>query len=358
MSLIRITVSNLRLYQQQEIHPDPSLNIVHGNNASGKTSLLEAIHALGTGRSFRSTQLTPLIRHGSESMTILGETRVSAGAYPTKLSVHADNRGRQLSVDNQKCSKISELAQHLPLLVISPDSHFQFQQKSRARRAVMDWSLFHVEPAFGELWVRYQRAIQQRNSALKDPKLRKVQFSWDPEISELGEKIQDLRDSELREISQGFSDIASQLLEDSSRFELHLEAGWDRDRSLAKCLLEDRSRDQERGVTHSGPHRNDIKLLSSGIPAEDEASHGQNKLMLIALRLAQIQRLYICAKKSCCLLIDDLPAELDKERRRKLSRFLSTLPVQVFVTTTDKTAIDTDSWDSHRLFHVEQGTIK
>jgi len=358
MSLLRITVSNLRLYQQQEIHPDPNLNIVHGNNASGKTSLLESIHVLGTGRSFRSTQLQPLIRHGSSNMAIMGEIKGPTEGYRTRLSVHVDDTGRHLSVDNQKSSKISELAQYLPLLVISPDSHFQFHQKSRARRAVMDWSLFHVEPEFGGLWLRYQRAIQQRNSALKDPKQRKIQYSWDPEITELGEKIQQLREAELKEISTGFTEIAGQLLDDSDGFELRLNAGWDRDLGLSKCLENDRERDQERGITHSGPHKNDLDLLASGVPAEDEASHGQNKLMLIALRLAQIKRLYNCAEKRCCLLIDDLPAELDRGRRQKLSNFLASMPVQVFVTTTDETAIETSGWSSHKLFHVEHGTIK
>jgi len=358
MSLTKLTISNLRLYQQQEISPDQNLNVVHGNNASGKTSLLEAIHVLSTGRSFRGTQITPLIRHGSESMTVAGEVLDPTNTYRTKLSIRADEHGRHLAVDNQKSAKISEFAKHLPVLVISPDSHFQFHQKSRARRAVMDWSLFHVEPAFGGLWVRYQRAVQQRNSALKDPKQRKTQYSWDPEISELGEKIQAYRETELTEISKGFSEVAGQLLDDSSKFEIRLKFGWDRDRGLAGCLSDDRNRDQERGITHSGPHRNDIELLASGIPAEDEASHGQNKLMLIALRLAQIQRLFRSADKRCCLLIDDLPAELDNERRQLLSGLLATMPVQVFVTTTDVEAISTKSWTSHSLFHVEQGTIK
>lgn len=358
MSLTRLTISNLRLYQQQEISPDPNLNVVYGNNASGKTSLLEAIHVLSTGRSFRGTQITPLIRHGSEYMDLTGEVIDSTHTYRTRLSIRADEHGRQLSVDNQKRAKISEFAKHLPVLVISPDSHFQFHQKSRARRAVMDWSLFHVEPAFGGLWVRYQRAVQQRNSALKDPKQRKIQFSWDPEIAELGEKIQRYRETELLEISRGFSEIASQLLNDQSKFELRLKFGWDRDRGLAECLSEDRNRDQDRGITHSGPHKNDIELLASGIPAEDEASHGQNKLMLIALRLAQIYRLFRSADKRCCLLIDDLPAELDHERRQLLSGFLSSMPVQVFVTTTDMEAISTKSWSSHTLFHVKQGTIE
>jgi DNA replication and repair protein RecF len=358
MSLTRITLSNVRLYQQQEIEPDLTLNIVYGGNASGKTSLLEAINILGTGRSFRGSQLNPIIRHGTDSLTVIGEVRAQSDCLPTKLAVQVDQEGRRLSIDKQKRSKISELAQHLPLLIISPDSHFQFHQKSRARRAVMDWSLFHVEPTFGDIWNRYQRAIQQRNAALKDSKQRKIMYSWDPEVADLGRKIQEFRSSELEKLSAIFSEIAGHLLDDTSEFGLKLEYGWDCERGLDICLLDDRRRDLERGITHSGPHRNDIQLLVAGNPAEDEASHGQNKLLLIALRLAQIKRLHNATNKNCCLLIDDLPAELDCEHRQKLSLFLSTMQVQTFITTTDRNAISTDSWPSCSLFHVEHGTIK
>jgi len=357
MALVRLAIHNLRLYKKAEIRPNRHLNVVYGDNASGKTSLLEAIHLLATGRSFRSSQITHLIRHNTQELAISGDVGDHEQNNVDRLSIHVDAGGRRQSINSEKGSRLSDLAQRLPLLVISPDSHFQFHQKSRHRRAVMDWTLFHVEQDFSSLWVRYQRAIQQRNAALKDENLWKVRFSWDPEIAEIGDKIQAMRTAELERLSTEFSVIANELLENEELFQLKLVAGWDVDSGLLESLISNRRRDEERGLTVDGPHRNDISLLISGSPVEEEASHGQNKLLLIALRLAQIQRLMSQTGKHCTLLIDDLPAELDQAHREKLSRYLSKLPVQVFVTATDPSGIDTAPWASFDRFHVEHGAV-
>lgn len=358
MPLIQLEFRNIRIYEHARINPDPRLTLISGANAGGKTTLLEAIHVLSTGRSFRTSQIEQLRRHGTAELSVVGQYQPNTHQAPIHCGIVYEEQGRRISLNGAKNPKISDLAQQLPLLVISPDSHFEFQQTARHRRAVLDWVLFHVKPGYQDTWNRYQRSLQQRNAALKEPKQAKVRFSWDEELAVLGDSIQAQRQAQLAELVPVFQSICRELLSIPASTELLLEAGWEDTKGMAECLLEDRNRDQARGSTHSGPHRNDLRILLDRQPSREEASHGQNKLLVIALRVAQIQHLYESTGRECCLLIDDLAAELDAEHRQRLARHLSKLPVQVFVTATDASQIDIGSWPSHAWFHVEHGMIQ
>lgn len=357
MSLTRLRLHNFRRYTTTELELDQRLNLIFGGNASGKTTLLEAIHILGTGKSFRSIKSESLIRHGAEQFYLDGSVSSGVSAHPIKLSATGSSGGRSFLVDDHQQVKVSELARHLPLVVISPDSHFEFLGQSKTRRAVLDWALFHVEPKFHNAWIRYHRSLQQRNAALKDRRSGKSMFSWDEELSIFGEEIESHRKSQCQELNRKFSVITEYFLGRSANAELVLTSGWDDKKGLLNCLLGDRERDLQRGVTHSGPHRNNLEITKDGRHASDSASHGQNKLLFIALRLAQVLYVHEVAGKSCVTLIDDLPAELDAEHRQKLINFLVSLPVQVVLTATESDLVDTSVWPTSRKFHVEHGTI-
>jgi DNA replication and repair protein RecF len=358
MPLRALSVRNFRIYDHIEISPDPQVNLITGGNASGKTTLLEAIHVLGSGRSFRTQQTDHLVRHGRHEWLLSAQVDGREETPAVNLAIGVGQEGRRIVVGPDHQAKLADLAQHLPLLVISPDSHFDFHQHTKTRRAVLDWLLFHVEPSYHQTWGRYQRALQQRNAALKDPKQSRTRLSWDEELVSHGQDIQSRRQGILDELQDGFQAIAAELVGMRLDFSLYLVAGWNSELGMSHCLEEDRARDLARGFTHSGPHRNDLEIRISGQPSQEEASHGQNKLLVIALRLAQLLKLHEVTGKHCCLLVDDLPAELDAERRARLSRYFASLPAQVFVTATDHSLIDTTSWPSFRRFHVEQGGIK
>lgn len=358
MSLTRLQLQDFRRYAATEIDLDHRLNLISGGNASGKTTLLEAIYVLGTGKSFRSTRTESLVRRGACQFQLSGSVLSGVGIYPIKISASGWGGGKAFFFDDHQQAKVSELARHLPLVVISPDSHFEFISHSKARRAVLDWALFHVEPSFHDIWIRYHRSLQQRNAALKDRRYGNARFSWDDEFSILGDKIEASRRSQCEELNLHFVAISQYLLGNSVEPELVLTSGWNHKQGLLECLMEDRERDSQRGVTHSGPHRNSLEIFANGRSAGDDASHGQNKLLFIALRLAQVLHVYETTGKSCVTLIDDLPAELDNEHRAKLASYLARLPVQVVLTATESSLIDTSAWPTSRKFHVEHGSIE
>jgi DNA replication and repair protein RecF len=306
----------------------------------------------------------------------------------TQLGLAHSEEGRRATINGLAQKQVSALAQHLPLQVISPDTHYEFRNSARHRRGTLDWGLFHVEPDFLGLWNRYQRILQQRNAALKASAQAKARHVRDEDLAITGEALHTKRSGLVARLKTDYQFCCQQLLGAGYEGSLIFESGWEDGKSLAECLRQDAPRDRARGFTHSGPHRADLRVELHSRTAQVDASHGQYKLLVIALRLAQIRNFIgktapafvqcrephsLTASRSvlppsmavvgpgnrhCCLLIDDLSAELDPEHRARLALFLSRLAVQLFVTVTEAAQIERRSWPSHKAFHVEQGTIE
>ncbi len=357
MPLTSLELQNFRLYERAKIEPSPHLNLISGANASGKTSLLEAIHLLGTARSFRTNQIEQLRRNGCPDLSVSGKLGED-GAETLRLGLIHNTAGRRVSINGLEQKQASSLAIHLPLQIISPDSHYDFQQNAKHRRGVLDWGLFHVEPDFSARWTRYQRILHQRNAALKAQNQTKARYAWDEELVEIGENIHNSRTKLIAQILPHYQSSCQQLLGEKYSVDLILESGWNNESTFGECLRQDRARDSARGFTHSGPQRADLEITLNTRPSRLSASHGQYKILVIALRLAQIRYLHESKNRKCCLLIDDLAAELDFAHRERLTKLLTTLTSQVFVTTTEPSLIDRESWKSHKTFHVEHGQIR
>lgn len=356
MPITRVEVQNIRRYREAEFEPDARANLIVGDNASGKTTILEALFLVGSGRSFRSASLDAVQTHGSEFLRVAVDQLGDEGRQ--QLGFARSGSTRRLLVNGVEQGSLSALAQRLPVQVISPDTHFEFQHQARARRAALDWLLFHVEPGFHEVWSRYQRVLAQRNTALKDPRQAKARYAWDPELAGLGDELQARRLAALGLVQSHFQRVCSRLFDDALEASVTLEPGWEAGQGMTACLAGDRGRDLARGFTHSGPHRNDLRLWIGPRTSREQASHGQSKLLVIALRLAQIEVLLERTGRQCCLLVDDLPAELDRNHRMRLTSYLAGIPGQVFLTSTDRGLIDLGAWSTRRTFHVEQGTIR
>ena len=356
MPLISLELHNFRTYEHTHLVPDLQLNIIFGTNASGKTTLLEAVHLLGAGRSFRTAQIQQLHRLSEADLAVAGKIQ-DDGNEPVRLGLVHNAQGRRVSINGTEQKQISALAQLLPVQAISPDTHYEFQQSAKHRRGALDWGLFHVEPDFQELWAKYQRILQQRNAALKDLGQTKARYVWDEELVDTGEKLHSARIGHVEKLIPHYQACCRELLGQSHKINLILESGWDEKIGFGQNLRQDRSRDSAHGFTHSGPQRADFRITLNEKASKEEASHGQLKMLVIALRLAQIRNLIESNGQHCCLLIDDLAAELDPKHRARLTGILASLPIQVFVTATELSLIDRESWMSQKTFHVEQGVV-
>jgi len=354
MRLTRCTVHNLRILTEVSIEPGPGLNLVVGVNASGKTSLLEAIYLLGRGRPLRANRGERLVRDGCDRLQVHGEIELDNGRKaPIGVARGAD--GLQMRLDGQPVRSALELSIALPLQYIHPDIHQLVQSGPRLRRQFLDRGVFHVEHGFLDSWRRHQRTLRQRNAALKEGS---PAGAWDDELARHGERLDAMRIRYLEGLAPLLRENCQRLLERED-VGLVYRRGWSADLALTDALRDGIAADRRQGFTGRGAHRCDFSLTLGGVSIRDRVSRGQQKLLLCALQLAQAQLQRERTGSAGLLLIDDLPAELDTNHRARLLDLVAALDTQVFVTATDLALLEhaRGHTPAPQVFHVEHGAV-
>ena len=353
MSLTRLELENFRNLHSVQLEPDEGLNLITGENAAGKTSLLEAIFYMSYGRSFRSSQVKHLITHDSDYFRLIGQ--LSEGN--TRVGIQRSKESQLIRVNQKTVSRISELSTLLPVLVLHPDSHQLISSGPEHRRQFMDWGVFHVEHQFLTFWKKYKKALSQRNAALRMSQPDKLCTLWNKELIDSALAIEKLRLNYLDSIQQIATRLADELFPDHD-IQLSYRRGWPSDIEYEDYLSANLSKDREKGFTQSGPHRADIKILVDKQPAQSTISRGQQKKLVTLLKIAQLTLFSQNSMNKCVLLYDDLPAELDSVNQNMIMLILSKLNIQLFVTAIDTQQIDCQYWQKHKVFHVEHGQIE
>ncbi|SIR12279.1 DNA replication and repair protein RecF [Aeromonas sp. RU39B] len=356
MTLHKLQVSQFRNIEQASLELSPGLNVLVGRNGSGKTSVLEAIHYLGLGRSFRTHLTGRVIRQGEKAFTLFARMEHDGRSIPVGLS--KDKGGEtQLKIDGVPAKALAELAELLPVQLIHPDGFDLLTGGPQPRRAWLDWGLFHNEPGFLGVWGKVRRLIKQRNALLRTASDYRQLAFWDQELSRLGEELSIMRGHYCQTISPLIRDMTADFLPEFD-ISLGFYRGWEKDTPLDQLLVAGFERDRTLGYTGVGPQKADVRLKANGVPAQDILSRGQLKLLVCAMRLAQGLFLREQSGRGCIFLIDDFASELDVEKRRLLAARLRECASQVFVTAIDIEQL-ADMMDASecRLFHVEQGKI-
>ena len=351
MTLLELHISNVRCIEEARLEIPRGLTFIWGGNGCGKTSLLEAIFVLGRGRSFRTRNSDSLIRTGQNHWRVIGRVPGPSGSART-LGVEATREGTSARVDGRPVESLAELAQAFSVQVIEPGAHRLVEEGGHGRRRWLDWAVFHVEPRFVDTWVRYTRTLKQRNAALKtDPAQASV---WDGELARLGEIIAESRGRFLEQLEPFWRDAVAAL--SGLPVELHYLRGWSQEHTLQQALAASRARDDARHLTHSGPHRADVAVRLRGRPAREVLSRGQQKLVAVAMMLAQLRLLQATTETTPTLLLDDPAAELDGEHLERFISQVSQLKSPLVVT-----SLHAESrlfGRPERVFHVEQGRVQ
>ncbi len=355
MRIKSLGIRNLRLLSAVDISSFGQLNLIFGPNAAGKTSLLEAIYLLATSRSFRTPSMLELLRHGSNTLQVTAKV-VDPQGRTTALGLERGRDGLILRAGGKRVHRASELAQWLPAQIVHPDSHLLVSGGPKGRRRFLDWGVFHVEPQFQPLWRRYDKALKQRNAALRVRGQNSLDRIWDSELNETAVEIDRLRRRYLDELSGILPKFTSAIM-GPLEFGLAYDPGWEQSRSLLEELAQTLGRDRKRGFTCSGPHRADLVFSHQGQRAAQIISRGQQKMLVVALFLAQAELLTQRTGRSSVLLFDDLAAELDAVHRQKTLLALERMAVQVFITALDKNIVQTSPGTDLKLFHVEHGQL-
>ncbi len=353
MHLSKVRIELVRNISSMELSGLGALNIIHGANGSGKSSVIEALHLLATGRSFRTPNPKHYIQYHCRDALIYAES----AQHRLGLNKAADNIAT-VRLNGETVSQ-SEIARLLPVQLINPENMDLLESGSKPRRQLLDWLMFHVEHEFHHCWLRYQRALKQRNALLKTSASGAEFLVWEQEMAQTGERIHQMRLQVVARWQPLFAEIVSLLLPHCVLSFDYL-AGFDPEIGLLATLTESRARDRERGHSLAGIHRADLRFKSDQGAAEHTLSRGQKKLLIVALKLSQIKMLHAdgCAS---VVLLDDMTAELDMSAQIRLIALLVALESQIFMTTVDLSAVLTALKDIHvpaSIYPIDQGQLQ
>lgn len=359
-ALKRLVISGVRNIQTAQLDPGPAFNLVHGYNGSGKTSILEAIHFLSLGRSFRSQQYKPLIGEGSSEAVVYGETYDGVVVGVSRTARKGDSP--KLRLNGAKVDTFAALTHELPLQLLNSDAFALLEGGPQERRAFLDWGVFHVKHQFLPAWRMARRALINRNALLKRNAPPDEIAPWSHELGVHGGVVDRLRSEYLEILRQHFESGLGLELADrlGAPLAINYHAGWDTSCDLHDLLTQHLDKERRYGHTLYGPHRADLLITVRGKPSSDLLSRGQLKLSICMLKIAQAQLLQATTGRSSIFLVDDLPAELDQDNQRAVCHHLAELGAQTFVT-----SIEPDlqlNLDQHRagcrLFHVKHGKVE
>ncbi len=337
MYLQRLYLYNFRNIGELEVTFCPRINVIFGDNAQGKTAILEAIHFLTTGRSFRTSHLADMIRWGAASFYL--EADFVKYGIEQKIRVGCGEKERQVVYNSSRYASLNSLLGILQGCVITPDDSELIKGSPAIRREFLDLQIAQSDPLYIHYLARYQRAMQQRNYLLRSKNSISLE-SWELEMADAAAYLTVQRQRAVDEVHLSGCDLHRALNAEHEILSIRYKASPVSTASLADVrgfYLEQwhklRRREMELGYTSLGPHKDDLLIAIGGHDVRDFASEGQQRSCASALRFAQWQRLCRLSAEAPLMLLDDVGISLDESRRRKLLQHVVALG-QVFLTST------------------------
>lgn len=361
MRLQRFVGDNFRNFAKFEMNPGAGVNVIFGENGSGKTSLLEAIYLFGFGRSFRPGGFRPLIKESQERFTLYAEGEIDDVHAKHRFGMARDRQGgSQLRINGNDNVRLADLALNFPVQLFTPESVEVVAGSPSVRRQLIDWGVFHVEHAFFEIWSNYNKVLKQRNRLLKESKSNYSAAQdkyWQQQLAHFGEQITELRLRYLNDLRKYFATTAHTFLPDVT-LDISLKPGWDKTKSLTEALSISLDADRKFGHTTVGPHKADLQILANGVSAREHLSRGQVKVVVASLKISQAQLLEGRSNKRCIIIVDDLTSELDHKNQQKFCSLLEDSNNQIFLSSVSLEGLAKNFKEKPAMFHVEQGILK
>lgn len=349
MKVTRLVLHDFRNISDASLEPHERFNVFHGDNAQGKTNLLEAVYLLGTLRSFKAANNAELVRWGAEEAAVRGIVQKREVTRDIRINVRA--QGRSVFVDGKRPRRLQDAFGTLTVVLFAPEDLDISKGSPGSRRAFLDRAVFNVLPSYWDELRAYETALKSRNALLRDldgrPGGGDVLDAFDAQAAATGARVAERRLRFVEDYVGRFEEVHGRLDRGTHRVGLAVDSAWSGgatsrealEGALAERLTAERRRDVARGVTSSGPHKDDLAIVLDGAIARTHASQGQHRTLVLALKIAEILHLEASLGYSPVLLLDDVSSELDRHRNAELMAFLDGSGVQVFVTTTDRAHI-------------------
>lgn len=355
MILTQVDIAGIRNLQSVSINPHPYFNLLIGENGAGKTSLLEALHLLASGHSFRTRKSRELINHNLPELSISARMHDPVRDKNHRAGMHKARDGTTtLKLDFEALQNMSELARMMPIKALYSDSHKLVQEGPSMRRQFLDWGLFHVEHAFLEKWKIFRQALEQRNQALRRQLPNSEIKAWDNELVGAGEVLTQYRSNYVDALKDEVVNFARNFALDGE-IQLEYRTGWNSELTMRDALSNSFAQCQRFKTTTVGPHRAELVILHDGVPAKQVLSRGQQKLLVYAMHFSQLFVLEKRTEQRAIVLVDDLPAELDSKHMGAVLESIKSQKLQAFISST--AAFPLPEKSTRSMFHVEHGEV-
>jgi len=356
MPLKSLSIDRFRNIESARLDLAPRVNLFIGENAAGKTSVLEALFVLARARSFRTRNLDKVTFSGTDGFQLV--TRVSQeGKRDIPVGMSRTDKKLIARIDGKPIQRLSELATLFPVQWLGGNLHRLIEEGPVYRRRYLDWGLFHVKQSYMPAWQRFQKLLRQRNAALRKGQSSQEINAWDVELAASGEALHQLREEYISRLGTLILEACEELLALSGELRLSYRRGWSAEQDYRQVLQAGLVKDREQGFTRSGPQRADLVLFYNDRPVNEQLSRGQLKLLVTGLKVAQARLLKQDAAQTSLFLMDDLGAELDRDNQLRVMCLLQSIEAQVFITAISEPA--ESGWDGEQMrrFHVKHGEV-
>ena len=357
MIIRSLELSNFRNYEKLNISFSPDVTILYGDNAQGKTNVLEALYTASTTKSQKGSKDKDMIKFNESESHI--RMTVEDGDIERRIDMHLKStKQKGVAIDGIPIRKASELYGIMNIISFSPDDLGIIKEGPAERRRFIDMELCQLDKLYMHNFSGYNRALDQRNNLLKqisfNAELKGTLNVWDEQLINFGEYLIEKRDLFIKEISDIASKIHSIITENKETLKIQYLPSTDKE-SFRNELLSSREKDIILKMTNVGPHRDDMVFMVNGQDARKYGSQGQQRTAALTLKLAEIELVKKKTGKNPVLLLDDVLSELDRNRQNKLLENIS--GVQTIVTCTGLEEFIKNRIKYDKVYRVTAGTI-
>lgn len=361
MYLKEIKIINFRNYSKEEVKFHKKVNIITGNNAQGKTNLLESLYIMCLGKSFRTNKDVEMIRFGEDLCKV--KSKSIKNDSELEVEINFSKEGKLIKIDGLKASKSTDILDNVYMVIFSPEDLKIVKDEPEKRRRFMDRELCLIKPIYYKNLTRYKKILHQRNSLLKQQDINKEHLLvWNEELAEYGSKIILERRRFIEKINTISKEISRNITNGKEALVVSYEANVECKETLEeqkeyflKKLNRNINNDIYRRNTTVGPHKDDIKICLDEIDIRHFGSQGQQRTAALSLKLAEIKLIKEETGEDPILLLDDVLSELDIERQHFLIHSLR--GIQLFITTTEIGDELKKNLPEGYTFNVENGRV-
>ncbi len=354
MFITNIKLQNFRNYEKQEINLDENINIFYGENAQGKTNILEAIFISAMGKSFRAKRDNELIKFGEKEACI--EIVFEKENREKKIKVNI-NEKKQIILNGIKITKLSELLGNLNIVIFSPDDINVLKDGPQKRRKFLNMMISQLKPGYIYYFNLYKKTLEQRNNFLKQIKFKGKSEQnleiWDESLSNYAEKIHNYRLEYIKKINNKIKKIHENITQKKENIEMEYISDFKNKEEFYNLLKINRKKDIEKGYTTKGIHRDDFNIYINNNLVNIYGSQGQHRTAMLSLKLSELYIIKDEINEFPILLLDDFMSELDEKR---IKNFLNNIEnTQVIITGTEKIILEKNKIN---VYNVKQGIVK